>query len=76
MPSVSKAQHGAMEAAAHGGSTLGIPAKVGKEYAEADTKKPPPKKRYSESDTRATANALRKPRVMPGMQGMEGSGAE
>lgn len=31
-PSVSAKQHRAMEAAAHGHSTLGIPASVGKEY--------------------------------------------
>jgi hypothetical protein len=36
MPSVSKAQHGAMEAAAHGHSTLGIPKSVGQEFASAD----------------------------------------
>ena len=36
MPSVSAKQHRAMEAAAHGNSTLGIPEKVGKEYANAD----------------------------------------
>ena len=34
--SVSQAQHNAMEAAAHGQSTLGIPAKVGKEFVDAD----------------------------------------
>jgi len=34
--SVSQAQHNAMEAAAHGHSTLGIPAKVGKEFVDAD----------------------------------------
>lgn len=34
--SVSKEQHGAMEAAAHGQSNLGIPEKVGKEFADAD----------------------------------------
>jgi len=34
--SVSEAQHKAMEAAAHGHSTLGIPAKVGKEYVAKD----------------------------------------
>ena len=39
MPSVSKAQHNAMEAAAHGKSTLGIPAKVGKDFAAADAAK-------------------------------------
>ena len=36
MPSVSKAQHGAMEAAAHGHSTLGIPKSVGQDFATAD----------------------------------------
>ncbi len=36
MPSVSEAQHRAMEAAAHGHSTLGIPEKVGKEFVAAD----------------------------------------
>ena len=36
MPSVSKAQHGAMEAAAHGKSTLGIPKSVGQDFAKAD----------------------------------------
>lgn len=34
--SVSEPQHKAMEAAAHGHSTLGIPEKVGKEFAKAD----------------------------------------
>lgn len=36
MPSVSAAQRGAMFAAAAGKSTLGIPQKVGQEFAEAD----------------------------------------
>jgi hypothetical protein len=36
MPSVSSKQHRAMEAAAHGHSTLGIPKNVGKEFAKAD----------------------------------------
>ena len=36
MPPVSEAQRRAMEAAAHGHSTLGIPKKVGREYAKAD----------------------------------------
>lgn len=34
--SVSQAQHNAMEAAAHGKSTLGIPKEVGKEFVDAD----------------------------------------
>ena len=36
MPSVSQAQHNAMEAAAHGKSTLGIPKSVGQDFASAD----------------------------------------
>ena len=39
MPAKSKAQFRAMEAAAHGHSTLGIPKSVGKEFADA-TKSP------------------------------------
>jgi 8-oxo-dGTP pyrophosphatase MutT (NUDIX family) len=39
MPSVSEAQHRAMEAAAHGHSTLGIPKKVGEEFVRADDAK-------------------------------------
>lgn len=40
MPSVSEAQHKAMEAAAHGHSTLGIPQKVGEEFVKADAADP------------------------------------
>jgi hypothetical protein len=36
MPSKSSRQHRAMEAAAHGNSTLGIPRKVAKEFVAAD----------------------------------------
>lgn len=36
MPSVSKKQHNAMEAAAHGKSTLGIPKSVGEDFSQAD----------------------------------------
>lgn len=36
MPSVSSAQHRAMEAAAHGHSTLGIPKAVGQEFVQSD----------------------------------------
>jgi hypothetical protein len=39
MPSVSEKQRRAMQAAAHGNSTLGIPAKVGREFAAADSAK-------------------------------------
>ena len=36
MPSVSEKQRRAMQAAAHGHSSLGIPKSVGKEFAAAD----------------------------------------
>ena len=36
MPSKSAKQHRAMEAAAHGHSTIGIPKKVAKEFVAAD----------------------------------------
>lgn len=39
MPSKSEAQRRAMQAAAHGKSTLGIPKKVGKEFCRADARK-------------------------------------
>lgn len=39
MPSKTAKQHRAMEAAAHGRSTLGIPKSVGKEYVAADKRK-------------------------------------
>jgi len=39
MPSVSEKQRRAMQAAAHGKSTLGIPKSVGKEFAAADKAK-------------------------------------
>jgi len=39
MPSVSDKQHNAMEAAAHGKSTLGIPSSVGKKFVAADAGK-------------------------------------
>jgi len=35
MPAKSKKQYGAMQAAAHGKSTLGIPKKVGREFVKA-----------------------------------------
>lgn len=54
MPSVSAKQHRAMEAAAHGHSTLGIPAKVGKEFVAADMAKKKP--------IRAKAKVRRRPR--------------
>jgi len=39
MPSKSAKQHRAMEAAAHGHSTLGIPKKVAQEFVAADKAK-------------------------------------
>jgi hypothetical protein len=57
MPSKSQAQHNAMEAAAHGGSTLGIPKKVGKDFAAADKGKKFPAKHV--------ADALRKKKPAP-----------
>ena len=45
MPSVSGPQHRAMEAAAHGKSTLGIPKKVGQEFVAADAGKAEGKKK-------------------------------
>jgi len=45
MPSVSAKQHRAMEAAAHGKSTLGIPRKVAKEFVAADKKRSHQKKK-------------------------------
>jgi hypothetical protein len=39
MPSTSEAQRRAMQAAAHGMSSIGIPQKVGKEFVKADQAK-------------------------------------
>lgn len=46
MPSVSGAQHRAMEAAAHGKSTLGIPQNVGAEFSAADAGNPAAKGKH------------------------------
>jgi len=46
MPAVSGAQYRAMQAAAHGNSTLGIPQSVGKEFVAAT---PTPKRKASPS---------------------------
>lgn len=54
MPSTSEKQHRAMEAAAHGHSTLGIPKKVGKEFVDAD------KGAKDSADPRAMLEGLRK----------------
>ncbi len=45
MPSTSARQHRAMEAAAQGRSSLGIPKKVAQEFVAADKAKSKPKKR-------------------------------
>lgn len=62
MPSVSGAQHRAMEAAAHGHSTLGIPKKVGKDFVAADKKDPKgltgKKKTEKKKDTRTLGQKL------------------
>jgi hypothetical protein len=39
MPSLTPRQHNAMEAAAHGKSTIGIPVSVGKDFVAADKAK-------------------------------------
>lgn len=44
MPPVSQKQRAAMQAAAHGKSTLGIPKKVGREFSAADKGGKLPKK--------------------------------
>jgi len=48
MPSVSEKQHRAMEAAAHGHSTLGIPEEVGKEFVGADDSADQPQSQTTE----------------------------
>jgi hypothetical protein len=61
MPSVSQAQHRAMEAAAHGHSILGIPKKVGKEFSAADkgkVKSLPKKKTEKKKDGRTLGQKL------------------
>lgn len=47
MPPVSEKQRRAMQAAAHGHSTLGIPKSVGKEFAASDPGGKLPKKKRS-----------------------------
>jgi hypothetical protein len=56
MPSKTQAQHNAMEAAAHGHSTLGIPKKVGEDFVAADKGKENPKE--SKVPAKALADAL------------------
>src|ERR1051325_10468791 len=51
MPAKSKAQFRAMQAAAHGQSTLGIPASVGKEFVKA-TRSPGKLPKYQHSPDR------------------------
>jgi len=54
MPSTSEKQHRAMEAAAHGNSTLGIPKRVGQEFVRAD------KGANDSADPRSMLESLRK----------------
>lgn len=62
MPSVSQKQHRAMEAAAHGGSTIGIPKSVGQEFVQADAAKKGRHRMTPQEmgDQMAMAEALRK----------------
>ena len=46
MPPVSERQRRAMQAAAHGHSNIGIPKKVGKEFAKADSGGKLPKSKH------------------------------
>lgn len=66
MPSRTPRQHRAMEAAAHGKSKLGIPKKVGQEFADADDKKGA---RRSARDFDADDAALGKPSIGKALAG-------
>lgn len=50
MPSSSDKQHRAMEAAAHGHSTLGIPQSVGQEFVKADAAKKAPLEKHPDAE--------------------------
>ena len=52
MPSKTPKQARAMRAAAAGKSTIGIPAKVGREFVKADKAKAPPKPRQGKDKAR------------------------
>ena len=58
MPPVSQAQRAAMGAAAAGKSTLGIPAKVGKEFIKADKGSKLPKKKRMQARVAPAANTV------------------
>ncbi len=60
MPSQTPKQHRAMEAAAHGSSTIGIPKSVGQDFVAADKGVKPPKARKPKSKPSALAAALRR----------------
>lgn len=65
MPSVSQAQRAAMFAAAAGKSTLGIPQKIGKEFADADEGgKLPARKKPSAGMAKAFAKGKISSKVM------------
>lgn len=51
MPSKSEKQHNAMEAAAHGHSTLGIPQSVGQEFVKADKARAKPLEKHPDAET-------------------------
>lgn len=73
MPAVSSRQYRAMQAAAHGHSTLGIPEKVGNEFADAtpNPKALPPRVRKGAAKGSPRADVMRRRRGME-----EGSPAE
>jgi hypothetical protein len=56
MPATSQAQYRAMQAAAHGKSTLGIPQSVGKEFADATSNVSSLPKRLTSLAKRRKAN--------------------
>lgn len=58
MPSTSNKQHKAMEAAAHGKSTAGIPKKVGEDFAKADKGKALSTKALAEAMKRRRAKRM------------------
>lgn len=60
MPPVSEDQRKAMQAAAHGDSTLGIPKKVGEEFAAADPGGKLPKRHSSQERRDAMYGGRRK----------------
>lgn len=60
MPAQSQAQFRAMQAAAHGKSTLGIPAKVGKEFVSGQSPKGLPERKSSKDLHKQIRSKMRK----------------